>query len=65
MHYVEIAIPLLVLAAIVGLPLRAALRNRPVRRRPTRAPRPRKSTLRDVSRSNMDEELQELIRRRS
>jgi len=65
MHYVELAIPLLVLAAIIGLPLRAALRNRPVRPRPPRAPRPRKSTLRDVSRSQMDEDLQDLIRRRS
>jgi hypothetical protein len=68
MHYVEIAIPLLVLAAIVGLPLRAALRSRPVKPRaprPARAPRPRKSTLRDVSRSQMDEDLQDLIRRKS
>jgi hypothetical protein len=65
MQYVEIAIPLLVLAAIVGLPLRAALRARPSRPRRVRAPRPRKSTLRDVSRSQMDEELQDLIRRRS
>jgi len=65
MHYVEIAIPLLVLAAIVGLPLRTALRNRPVRPRPPRAPRPRKNTLRDVSRSQMDEDLQDLIRRKS
>ena len=65
MHYVELAIPLLVLAAIVGLPLRAALRNRPVRPPKPRAPRPRKSTLRDVSRSQMDEDLQDLIRRRS
>ena len=65
MHYVEIAIPVLVLAAIVGLPLRAALRGRPVRPRPARAPRPRKSALKDVSRSQMDEDLQDLIRRRS
>ncbi|HEV2738355.1 MAG TPA: hypothetical protein VGU66_07210 [Candidatus Elarobacter sp.] len=65
MQYVEIAIPLLVLAAIVGLPLRAALRNRPVRPRSPRAPRPRKNTLRDVSRSQMDEDLQDLIRRKS
>ena len=65
MQYVELAIPILVLAAIVGLPLRAALRGRPVRPRRAPPPRPRKSTLRDVSRSQMDEELQELIRRRS
>jgi hypothetical protein len=65
MQYVELAIPFLVLAAIVGLPLRAALRGRPARPRRAPAQRPRKSTLRDVSRSQMDEELQELIRRRS
>jgi hypothetical protein len=65
MHYVEIALPILVLAAIVWLPLRAALLRRPVRPRPARAPRPRKSTLRDVSRSQMDEDLQDLIRRKS
>jgi hypothetical protein len=65
MHYVELAIPILVLAAIIGLPVRAALRGRSFRPRPPRAPRPRKSTLRDVSRSRMDEELQDLIRRRS
>jgi len=66
MQYVEIAIPILVLAAIVGLPLRAALRGRSLwPRRAVRAPRPRRSTLRDVSRSQMDEDLQDLIRRRS
>jgi hypothetical protein len=65
MHYVELAIPILVLAAIVGLPLRAALRGRSVWPRRVQAPRPRKNTLRDVSRSKMDEELQDLIRRRS
>jgi len=65
MHYVELAIPILVLAAIIGLPVRAALSRRSVRPRQMRPPRPRKSTLRDVSRSRMDEELQELIRRRS
>jgi hypothetical protein len=65
MQYLEVAIPILVLAAIVGLPLRAALRGRTIRPRPMRAPRPRKSTLRDVSRSQMDEDLQDLIRRRS
>ena len=65
MHYVELAIPILVLAVIIGLPLRAALRGRSLRPRTVRPPRPRKSTLRDVSRSRMDEELQDLIRRRS
>ncbi len=65
MQYVEIAIPILVLAAIVGLPLRAALRGRSVRPRAVRPPRPRKSTLHSVSRSQMDEDLQDLIRRRS
>jgi hypothetical protein len=66
MQYIEIAIPILVLAAIVGLPLRAALRGRTIRpRRVVRAPRPRKSTLRDVSRSQMDQDLQDLIRRKS
>ncbi len=65
MHFIEIAITLLVLAAIVGLPLRAALQRRPARARPVRRPRPPKSTLRDVSRSQMDEDLQDLIRRRS
>ena len=65
MQYVELAIPILVLAAIVGLPLRAALRGRSVWPRRVQAPRQRKSTLRDVSRSKMDEELQDLIRRRT
>jgi hypothetical protein len=65
MPYVEIAIPILVLALIVGLPLRAALQRRSVRPRRARPARPRKSTLRDVSRSQMDEDLQDLIRRRS
>jgi hypothetical protein len=65
MQYVELAIPVLFLAAIVGLPLRAALRGRSFRQRPVRAPRPRprKSTL-YVTRSQMDEDLQDLIRRR-
>jgi hypothetical protein len=65
MQIIELAIPILVLAAIVGLPLRAALRGRTIRPRRVRPPRPRKSTLRDVSRSQMDEDLQDLIRRRS
>ena len=64
MQYLVIAIPILLLAAIVGLPLRTALRGRIVRPRRPRAPRPRTSTLRDVSRSQMDEDLQDLIRRR-
>ena len=66
MQYVEIAIPILVLAAIVGLPLRAALNRRSGRPRTARAPRaarPRKSNL-YVTRSQMDEDLQDLIRRR-
>ena len=63
MQYVELAIPVLFLAAIVGLPLRAALRGRSFRPRPIRAPRRRKSTL-YVTRSQMDEDLQDLIRRR-
>jgi len=65
MDYVELAIPILMLAAIVGLPLRAALRRRSPRPRRVPAPRPRKNTLRDVSRSQMDEDLQDLIRRKS
>jgi hypothetical protein len=64
MQYLGIAITVLVLAVIVGLPVRAALSRRPSRPRATRPPRPRKSTLRDVSRDRMDEELQDLIRRR-
>ncbi len=64
MHYAEAIIPILVLAAIIALPVRAALRNRSVRPRTARPPRPRKSTLRDVSRSQMDEDLQDLIRRK-
>jgi hypothetical protein len=64
MHYAVIAVPFLLLAAIVGLPLAAALRGRTPRPRRVRAPRPPKSTLRGVSRSRMDEELQDLIRRR-
>jgi hypothetical protein len=65
MYYVELAIPILMLAAIVGLPLRAALRARSPRPRSVQPQRPRKSTLRDVSRSQMDEDLQDLIRRKS
>ncbi|HEY0383519.1 MAG TPA: hypothetical protein VGC72_15115 [Candidatus Elarobacter sp.] len=65
MHYAEALIPILVLAVIIGLPLRAALRGRTIRPRRVKPPRPRRSTLRDVSRSQMDEDLQDLIRRRS
>ena len=57
MQYVELAIPILMLAAIVGLPLRTALRGRSLRPRRVPPPRPRKSTLRDVSRSRMDEDF--------
>jgi hypothetical protein len=65
MYYVELAVPILMLAAIVGLPLRAALRGRTPRPRRAQAPRPRRNSLRDVSRSQMDQDLQDLIRRKS
>jgi hypothetical protein len=63
--YVVQAIPFLLIAVIVGLTLKSVLRGRVRLQRPPRAPRPKKSTLRDVSRDRMDDELQELIRRRS
>jgi hypothetical protein len=65
MHDAVIAIPFLFLAAIVGLPLAALLRGRVRTRAPRapRAPRPRKSKL-HVTRSQIDKDLQELIRRR-
>jgi hypothetical protein len=65
MDYVVAAIPFLFLAAIVGLPLATILRGR-VRMRAPRAPRPRrpqKSKL-HVTRSQIDKDLQDLIRRR-
>ena len=65
MHYVLVAIPFLVLAAIVGLPLATMLRGRVRTHTPRvpRAPRPRKSKL-HVTRSQIDKDLQDLIRRR-
>jgi hypothetical protein len=65
MHDVVIAIPFLFLAAIIGLPLAAMLRGRVRTRAPRapRAPRPRKSKL-HVTRSQIDKDLQDLIRRR-
>ena len=63
MQYVVVAIPFLFLAAIVGLPVAAALQRRPHRVRTARAPLRKKSTL-HVTRSQMDEDLQDLIRRR-
>jgi hypothetical protein len=66
MQYVLIAVPFLLLAAIAGLPLatlvRARARTRPAR--PARVRRPPKSKLHVVTRSQMDEDLQDLIRRR-
>jgi hypothetical protein len=61
------AVPLLLLAVIVGLVLKSAVRGRFVRSRtrPPRAPRPKKVTpLRVVSPDRMDAELQDLIRKR-
>lgn len=64
MHYVVIAIPFLFLAALAGLPLATFLRGRVRTPRPARVRRPPKSTLHVVTRSQMDEDLQDLIRRR-
>ena len=59
------AVPLLLLAVIVGLVLKSALRGRFMRTRGPRAPRPKKVTpLRVVSPDRMDAELQDLIRKR-
>jgi hypothetical protein len=64
MQYVVTAVPLLVLAAIVALILKSALRGRVSWSLPVRAPRPKKKPpLRMVSRDRMDEELKDLIRR--
>jgi hypothetical protein len=60
MQLVVQALPILLLAVIVALVLRSALRGRIARQRPAR---PRKSNLRIVSRSQMDEDLKDLIRR--
>ena len=62
------ALPLLLLALIIGLVLKSAVRGRFVRTRtprPPRAPRAKKVTpLRVVSPDRMDAELQDLIRKR-
>jgi len=66
MTYVVQAVPLLVVAVIVALILRSALRGRVAWPRPARAPRPprpKKSRLRDVSRDRMDDELRDLLRK--
>jgi hypothetical protein len=65
MQYVVTALPFVLVAGIVALILAPLVRRRvTLPRRPARARRPKKSTLRDVSRDQMDEDLQELIRRR-
>ncbi|MBV8370714.1 MAG: hypothetical protein JO036_17515 [Candidatus Eremiobacteraeota bacterium] len=65
MTYVVQAIPFLLLALLGGLAVASLLRRRIPRERPARAPRlPKKSTLR-VTRSQIDEDLAELLRRRS
>ena len=62
------ALPLLLLALIITLVLKSAVRGRFVRTRtprPPRAPRAKKVTpLRVVSPDRMDAELQDLIRKR-
>jgi len=64
MQFVQAAVPLLVLAAIVALILASALRGRiALPRPPVRKPRPKPTVLRDVSRDQMDEDLRDLIRR--
>jgi hypothetical protein len=68
MEYVVAAVPLLVFAAIVALVLRSVLRGRIARPPRARAPRvrtppPPVSTLR-VSRDQMDDDLNDLLRRR-
>ena len=68
MNSILAAVPLLLLALIVGLVLKSALRGRFMRTRTPRAPRqarPKKVTpLRVVSPDRMDAELQDLIRKR-
>lgn len=65
MQYVVTAVPLLALVAIVGLVLASVLRGRGVSwSMPVRAPRRKKTALRMVSREQMDQELNDLIRRR-
>ena len=62
---VQQAIPLLLVALIVGLVVRDRL-GRPPRRpsRPKRPPRPKRSHLTVVPRDRMDDELQDLLKRR-
>ena len=62
MTYVVQAVPLLVVALIVALIVASRLRGRVAWTLPVRKPRPKKSTLR-VSRSQMDDDLQDLIRK--
>ncbi|MBV9080617.1 MAG: hypothetical protein JO102_05810 [Elusimicrobia bacterium] len=65
MTYIVQSIPFVLLALLAGLVVASTLRSRISRDRPPRAPRrPKKSTLR-VTRSQIDEELADLIRRRS
>ena len=64
MAYVMQAVPLLVVAVIVALILRSSLRGRLSWRLPSRPQRPKRSRLRDVSRDRMDDELQNLLRKR-
>jgi hypothetical protein len=64
-RYLVQAVPFLLIALIVGLTLAPRLRGRLQWKAPARPLRPKvKSTLR-VTPSQIDEELQELIRRRS
>jgi hypothetical protein len=69
MTYVMQAVPLLVVAVIVALVLHSALRGRVSVRlpqrpaRPKRAPRPKPSHLRSVSRDQMDDDLRDLLRK--
>ena len=62
MQYVMQAVPLLLLAGIAALILTPLLRGRFVMKRPVRTPRQKKLTL-HVTRSQMDDDLQDLIRR--
>lgn len=64
MQYAVQAIPFLVLAVMIGLVVASRSGGRIRWQLPVRAPRPKKSTLRSVPRSRMDDELQDLIRRR-
>jgi hypothetical protein len=64
MHYVMQAIPLLVAGLIVALILAPKLRGRITWKRPVARRRPAKVTPLRVSRDQMDDDLQDLIRRR-